>query len=68
MYAESIDVNSFRRFHDVKVNLGKFVTCVAGQNGVGKSQILALLGNCGQLNKSQGASIQGYPVKGTRKM
>lgn len=63
MYAKQLNINKFRRFNQVKLKLGHFVTCIAGQNGVGKSQILALLGNCGQLTKNKGESIQGYPFR-----
>ena len=63
MYASQMSINSFRRFTNTKLRIGKYVTCIAGQNGVGKSQILALLGNCGQLAKKQGESIQGYPFR-----
>jgi len=63
MYASHISINKFRRFTNTRLKIGKYVTCIAGQNGVGKSQVLALLGNCGQLAQKQGESIQGYPFR-----
>ena len=49
MWISKIHINDFREFNNKDIKLGERLTCIAGRNGVGKSQILALLGNCGEL-------------------
>lgn len=49
MRISNIHITDFRGFENVDIKLGSRLTCIAGRNGVGKSQILALLGNCGEL-------------------
>lgn len=63
MYATKIKLREFRSFHDVEVKLGKHLTCISGQNGVGKSQILALIGNSGYIPKRIGETLQGYQFR-----
>lgn len=58
MYINKIKINHFRRFENVEIKLGKYLTCISGQNGVGKSQILALLGNSGQIPTEMGTNIE----------
>ena len=58
MYISRMEINHFRRFKDVNIKLGRYLTCISGQNGVGKSQILALLGNSGQIPKSMGTNLE----------
>lgn len=58
MYISGIKINKFRRFEDVNIELGKYLTCISGQNGVGKSQILALLGNSGQIPTAMGTNLE----------
>ncbi|HGO8537548.1 AAA family ATPase [Streptococcus suis] len=42
-------IDSFRGFKDFRISLNKNITCISGHNGVGKSTILAILSNCGEL-------------------
>lgn len=63
MYASNVKLREFRSFQNVEVKLGKYLTCISGQNGVGKSQILALIGNSGQITKKIGETLQGYPFR-----
>lgn len=63
MYISSLKINKFRRFNNTNIKIGKRLTCISGQNGVGKSQILALLGNCGQLPTKMGSNIEGRAFK-----
>lgn len=63
MYASKITLRKFRSFQNVEIKLGKYLTCISGQNGVGKSQILALIGNSGQIPKKIGQTLQGYQFR-----
>lgn len=58
MRITKINFNKFRQFENISIPIGKYVTCIAGHNGTGKSQILALLGNCGQLLSKEGTTLQ----------
>ena len=59
MRITKINFNKFRQFENISIPIGKYVTCIAGHNGTGKSQILALLGTCGQLLSKEGTTLQG---------
>lgn len=63
MYASKVKLRKFRSFENVEVKLGKYLTCISGQNGVGKSQILALIGNSGQIPKRIGETLQGFQFR-----
>ncbi len=41
----SIDIGDFRIFNNNHIKLGKSLTAIAGRNGMGKSTLLAMLGN-----------------------
>ncbi|MDU5011034.1 MAG: AAA family ATPase [Clostridium botulinum] len=45
----SIEINDFRALKNVKIKLGKYITAISGRNGLGKSTILALIGNTCEL-------------------
>lgn len=51
-------------FKDITIKFSKNINCIAGQNGIGKSTILALLSNCGELKKKDGEHINGNPFRG----
>ena len=55
MYKE-IQINDFRQFKDVTIKLGKQLTVIAGRNATGKSTILGLLANSGELKKKDGTT------------
>lgn len=46
-----LHIKKFRIFEDKTFHFGKYVTAIAGQNGVGKSNILGLVANCIQYKK-----------------
>lgn len=52
-----IKINKFRIFNNISFKLGKYVTAIAGQNATGKSTLLGLLGNCGEVKKSKGKPV-----------
>lgn len=59
MKVSSIEFKDFRQFKKISIKIGGNVTCIAGHNGTGKSQILALLGNCGQFPVKVEKTLQG---------
>ncbi|WP_418808887.1 AAA family ATPase [Phascolarctobacterium faecium] len=40
---KKIHIKSWRKLHDLKLNIGNRITLISGQNGVGKSNLLSLL-------------------------
>lgn len=58
MKIDLIHINNFRGFKNVTIHIGSKLTCISGRNGVGKSQILALLGNCGELPAKRYKTLQ----------
>ena len=53
----SIEINSFRLFKDININLGKYLTVISGKNALGKTTILGLIGNSCELKISEGKPI-----------
>ncbi len=47
----SVDIDNFRSFHDVKFNIGRKITAISGQNGVGKSNLVSLIASGSGLNR-----------------
>lgn len=39
----SVNIDSFRSFHNVIFNVGRKITAISGQNGVGKSNLVSLI-------------------------
>ena len=39
----NVDVDNFRSFHEVQFNIGRRITAISGQNGVGKSNLVSLI-------------------------
>ena len=56
---KNIIINDFRQFKNKELILGKRVTVLAGRNSTGKSTILGLLANSGELKKKDGITISG---------
>lgn len=52
----TIKINNFRCFEDKEIRLGKFLTVLSGRNSTGKSTILGMLGNAGEIKKKYGAT------------
>lgn len=55
----SIKINEFRALKNIDLNIGKYVTAIAGKNGLGKSTILAILANSCEMKSSDGKTILG---------
>lgn len=53
----SIELINFRNLKDIKINLGKYITAISGRNGLGKSTILALLGNTCEIKTKDGKTL-----------
>lgn len=49
-----LKLNDFRQFKDMDISLGKRLTVLAGRNSTGKSTILGILANSGELKKKDG--------------
>ena len=47
----SMTIENFRNFKNIKFNLGKQITLISGQNGVGKSNLLSLIASSSGMNK-----------------
>jgi predicted ATPase len=63
MRIESLSINKFRAFQNpVSLALGKNITCISGVNGVGKSTILAILSNIGEIRGFH--TLTGQPFRG----
>ena len=54
-----IKLNDFRQFNNKEIYLGKFLTVLAGRNSTGKSTILGVLANSGELKKKDGTTYAG---------
>lgn len=48
---EKLRINKFRLFEDKDIVLGKYITVLAGRNSTGKSTVLGILANAGELKK-----------------
>lgn len=67
MYIKEISIEDFRAFkggNPTKIPLSKNITVLTGHNGVGKSTILAILCNCGELKKKYGTHLNGTAFRG----
>ncbi|MFW2500390.1 AAA family ATPase [Clostridium diolis] len=53
----SIQINDFRLFKDVNIKLGKYMTVLSGKNALGKTTVLAMIGNSCELKTSDGKPI-----------
>ena len=65
MWIENLLIRNYRVFIDeFSINLAQNITCISGHNGTGKSTILAILSNCGELKKKDGKHLNGTAFKG----
>lgn len=62
MYINKILIKKFRGFENVNIELNKHITCISGHNGVGKSTILALLSNIGEVKEHR--TLTGHVFRG----
>lgn len=46
-----VDVDNFRSFHNVQFDIGRKITVISGQNGVGKSNLVSLIASGSGLNR-----------------
>lgn len=53
---KSLIINDFRQFKNMEISLGKRLTVIAGRNSTGKSTILGILANSGELKKKDGTT------------
>lgn len=54
-----LSLRNFRQFNNMDILLGRTVTVIAGRNSTGKSTILGLLANSGELKKKDGITYAG---------
>lgn len=47
----NVDVDNFRSFHGVQFDVGRKITAISGQNGVGKSNLVSLIASGSGLNR-----------------
>lgn len=62
MHITELIINDFRAFkgdENYTFNFSPHINCVSGHNGIGKSTILAILSNCGELKKKDGEQLNG---------
>ena len=68
LYISKLKIKNFRAFSEedkeYEFELGSNITCIAGHNGIGKSTLLAMLSNCGELKPSKGKHLNGNPFRG----
>lgn len=65
MYISSIKIKDFRAFSEPEqLELGKYMTCISGHNGIGKTTILAILSNVGELKSNCGRHLNGDMFRG----
>lgn len=51
---KTIEINDFRQFKNQKLFFGKYLTVLSGRNSTGKSTILGMVANSGELKKKDG--------------
>ena len=73
IFIKKITIHDFRAFSGknqdgsskiYEIELGEHITCISGHNGIGKSTILAMLSNCGELKKQDGILLNGDQFSG----
>lgn len=53
---KKIHINNFRLFQNQTIMLGKYLTVLSGRNSTGKSTILGMIANSGELKKKDGVT------------
>lgn len=56
-----MEIEYFRSFHNVQFDIGRKITAISGQNGVGKSNIVSLISSGSGLNKKGGLGSNFQP-------
>lgn len=65
MYISKLDIKNFRAFEgEYSFEFVRGVNCLSGHNATGKSTILAILSNCGELKKKDGEQLNGKAFRG----
>ncbi|WP_074035257.1 AAA family ATPase [Exiguobacterium sp. AT1b] len=65
MWVKTLKIKEFRAFQEeFTMELAKNITCISGHNGIGKSTILAILGNCGEIKAGEGRMLDGSVFRG----
>lgn len=65
MYIKKLVIQDFRAFQKrFTIHLSKNLTVISGQNGIGKSTILAILANTSELKRNVGYHINGTAFRG----
>lgn len=64
MHIDKISIDNFRVFKDKEFSFSPHLNCISGYNGVGKSTLLAILSNIGELKKEIGTHINGNQFRG----
>lgn len=68
MYINEIIINNFRAFskqdEEYVLKFSPNINCISGHNGVGKSTILAMLSNIGELKKQYGTRLNNKMFRG----
>lgn len=60
---KKIQINDFRLFQDQTLLLGKYLTVLSGRNSTGKSTILGMIANSGELKKKDGVTYSSKPFR-----
>lgn len=58
-----LKLNDFRQFKNMDILLGKRLTVLAGRNSTGKSTLLGVLANSGELKKKDGTTYSDRPFR-----
>jgi len=53
---KTLKINEFRCLENKEINLGRYLTVLSGRNSTGKSTVLGMLGNAGEIKKKEGAT------------
>lgn len=56
-------IKNFRLFHEQTIHFGKLLTVLSGRNSTGKSTILGMIANSGELKKKYGVSYLSRPFR-----
>lgn len=60
---KKIHINDFRLFQNQTLLLGKYLTVLSGRNSTGKSTILGMIANSGELKKKDGVTYSSKPFR-----
>lgn len=60
---KKIQINDFRLFQNQTLLLGKYLTVLSGRNSTGKSTILGMIANSGELKKKDGITYSSKPFR-----